>query len=121
MQQQKWWIGGVSYNQLTIGDRNEISYQLRSLIAQMNNIQAKDVWITLEQGPLIVQAEIEPSHSAATWPDTQQLMVVIEEARQGSTMADRAQRSQAQPFTQAWLNGSAPQEHADDSRMTHNP
>ena len=87
----------------------------------MNNIQTKDVWITLEQGSLIAQAEIEPIHPAATWPDTQQLMVVIDEARQGATMADRAQRSQAQPSPQTWPNGAAPQEHMDDSHLAHNP
>ena len=68
-----------------------------------------------------MQAEIEPIHQVATRPDTQQLVVVIDEARQGATMADRAQRSQAQPSPQTWPNGPAPQEHMDDSRLTHNP
>ena len=60
----------------------------------MNNIQTKDVRITLEQGSLIAQAEIEPIHPVATWPDTQQLTVVIDGARQGVTMADRTRRAQ---------------------------
>ena len=102
---------------MTIADHNAVLLVIRKIIAECCHIDVKHVWVTLEPGSLIIEAEIEPHHQITRWPETQELLLARNSQPEQATMADRSQH-----FTPV----RAPESHFgydghDDSRITHNP
>ena len=128
MQQNKWYIATIDYNKLTIADRNALLHSLRSLISQKNSMQIKDVWVTLQSGSLIINAEVEPNQPNMTWPDTREIMGAIAHLSTGSTtahvsptMAERSQRDTLPPRHNAWPGAACADGLMEDSMITNNP
>ncbi len=119
-----WRTDEVQFNDMTARQKNALTQQAASTIAGWNKVDKDQVWITLAQGSLIVQGEVEAAQGPVRWPTDEEIRAMLRRAMEGQRdaggMAERIQAA-ADPWQQYRPQEEPRGRAQDDSCISHNP
>ena len=81
----------------------------------------RNVWVTPHSGSLIINAGVEPNQTDMRWPNTEEIIGAIAQARAGHTTAERSQRDILPQRASVWPGAACADARMDDSVLANNP